>query len=233
MNSQHAAEISQGRRFEFGANWSRFLSVLNDERIEQATVSLKNMLGIEHLHGKRFLDAGSGSGLFSLAARRLGAHVHSFDYDPSSVACTRELKRRYFPDDNAWKVDEGSVLDQVYLKGLGMFDVVYSWGVLHHTGATWPALDNVAPLASERLYVAIYNDQGWISRYWTGVKKMYNGSGIGRVLMIGLHLPYLFTLRFLIRKISGRPLERGMNLWHDMLDWLGGIRSRWRAPRRS
>ncbi|NCV61501.1 MAG: hypothetical protein EBW52_08955, partial [Betaproteobacteria bacterium] len=119
-----AAEISQGRRFEFGANWSRFLSVLNDERIEQATVSLKNMLGIEHLHGKRFLDAGSGSGLFSLAARRLGAHVHSFDYDPSSVACTRELKRRYFPDDNAWKVDEGSPEFDTSRVILGIFGAI-------------------------------------------------------------------------------------------------------------
>jgi len=29
----------------------------------------------------------------------LGARVHSFDYDPQSVACTAELKRRYFEGD--------------------------------------------------------------------------------------------------------------------------------------
>lgn len=222
MNSQHAAEISQGKRFEFGANWSRFLNALNNERIDQATESLRKMLGVDNLQGKRFLDAGSGSGLFSLAARRLGAQVHSFDYDPASVACTQELKRRYFPGDEAWIIEEGSVLDQGYLQSLGQFDVVYSWGVLHHTGAMWQALGNVAPLASGRLFVAIYNDQGWVSRYWKVVKRLYNGSGLGRVLMIGLHFPYLYALRFLIRKISGRPLERGMSLWHDMLDWLGG-----------
>ena len=92
------------------------------------------MLSVNALEGKSFLDIGSGSGLFSLAARRLGARVHSFDYDPQSVACTRELKRRFYSDDAEWVIEEGSALDTAYLSGLGQFDVVYSWGVLHHTG---------------------------------------------------------------------------------------------------
>lgn len=115
---------------------------------EEAKSSLRRMLNVESLEGKTFLDVGSGSGLFSLAARRLGAKVHSFDYDPKSVACTRELKRRYFPEDPQWTIEEGSVLDRDYLTRLGQFDVVYSWGVLHHTGAMWEALGNVAPLVA-------------------------------------------------------------------------------------
>src|SRR6058998_2980585 len=106
------------------------------------------MLGVPHLNGRAFLDAGSGSGLFSLAARRLGARVHSFDYDPQSVACTLELKRRYFAGDENWKAEEASVLDKDYLKALGTFDVVYSWGVLHHTGQMWQALGNVQTLVA-------------------------------------------------------------------------------------
>ena len=95
----HTAEVQSGDRFQFGENWTRFLSLMNDERIAEAETTLRQMLGVESLDGKSFLDIGSGSGLFSLAARRLGAQVFSFDYDPASVACTREMKRRYRADD--------------------------------------------------------------------------------------------------------------------------------------
>src|SRR5215213_2930982 len=120
--SSHAIEIAQGERFEFGENWGRFLAVLDDERIDRAVESLKAMLEVEDLAGKSFLDIGSGSGLFSLAARSLGARVHSFDYDPRSVACATELRRRYFAGDDRWTIEEGSALDADYVKSLGTFD---------------------------------------------------------------------------------------------------------------
>ena len=129
------------------------------------------------LRERTFLDIGCGSGLFSLAARRLGASVHSFDFDEQSVACARELKRRYFPDDPDWRIEAGSVLDAAYMKGLGEFDVVYSWGVLHHTGAMWVALEQaIGRVASGggKLFIAIYADQGWKSRAWWFVKLFYN-----------------------------------------------------------
>src|ERR1019366_2023181 len=164
----HADDIKQGNRFAFGENWRSFLTMLDEERIRSAEDSLKLMLEVIDLKGKTFLDIGSGSGLFSLAARRLGAKVHSFDYDPQSVSCAIELKRRYYPDDTNWQVEEGSALDQRYLASLGRWDIVYSWGVLHHTGAMWPALRNIAPLVLRggKLWIAIYNDQGPLSRYW-------------------------------------------------------------------
>lgn len=232
--SEYAAEIARGERFTFGANWTRFLTVLDDARIEQAMNSLKEMLGVTDLKGKRFLDIGSGSGLFSLAARRLGAQVHSFDYDPQSVACARELKHRYFDGDANWTIAEGSALDSAYLSSLGEFDVVYSWGVLHHTGAMWQALENAAlPVASGgKLFIAIYNDQGWISGYWTAVKRLYNRSAFFRYPLILLHAPYLFGVRFALRALTGRlQLERGMSLWYDMLDWLGGYPFEVATPR--
>jgi 2-polyprenyl-6-hydroxyphenyl methylase/3-demethylubiquinone-9 3-methyltransferase len=228
------ADAAQGQRFAFGENWSRFLSDVNDERIEEAKTSLRSGLKVETLEGKSFLDIGSGSGLFSLAARLLGARVHSFDHDLQSASCTAELKRRYFDSDTNWQVEHGSVLDARYLKSLGQFDVVYSWGVLHHTGDMWRALELVASRVKPggSLFIALYNDQGRSTAIWKRIKQTYNR--VGKPLKIAI-LSIAFvrlwgptTLRDLLR---GRPLatwreyhktSRGMSPWRDVVDWVGG-----------
>ncbi|SFL46634.1 2-polyprenyl-6-hydroxyphenyl methylase / 3-demethylubiquinone-9 3-methyltransferase [Desulfomicrobium norvegicum] len=225
-------QVQQGERFEFGANWKRFLFILNEERILEAERSLKTMLEVDNLHGKKFLDVGSGSGLFSLAARRLGAQVHSFDYDPQSVACTKELKRRYFPGDAAWLIEEASVLDSEYLSRLGQYDVVYSWGVLHHTGAMWEALASIAPLVCNggTLFVSIYNDQGSPTKRWKILKRLYNRYPWMRKPLATYTLLRQWTLTVFKDSMGGNPLKswqnykrsRGMSAWHDVVDWIGG-----------
>ena len=222
--------------FAFGKNWRRFLGVLNDERIRVAEESLRDNLGVGDLRGKTFLDMGSGSGLFSLAARRLGATVRSADVDPDSVACTAYLKDRYFKDDPDWIVEHGSALDRAYVESLGRYDIVYSWGVLHHTGDMWRAIDlvqsRVAP--GGHFFLSIYNDQGPWSRVWTRIKRTSHAlpSWLQPPFAVLVMLPReALTAGYLCVRL--RPMEylrgwtayqrtRGMSRWHDLLDWAGG-----------
>jgi 2-polyprenyl-6-hydroxyphenyl methylase/3-demethylubiquinone-9 3-methyltransferase len=230
---QHGEEIRDGERFQFGKNWARFLSVLDDERIAEAERSLSGMLRVDGLDGVSFLDIGCGSGLFSLAARRMGAVVHSMDFDPQSVACARELKRRFYRDDESWELTEGSVLDRKWLESLGRYDVVYSWGVLHHTGRMWDALENAAlPVrAGGKLFISIYNDQGWRSNFYKKVKRFYCSGLLQRALVVCAFVPAhvvygffydVFSANNPLRRYTDYKKKRGMSYLTDQLDWLGG-----------
>jgi len=240
----HGREVARGDRFEFGSNWARFLTVLDEPRIAAAEQALRDMLRVDRLDGVRFLDIGSGSGLSSLAARRLGAEVVSFDYDPASVACTAELKRRYFPGDSGWLVHRGSALDERFVRSLGTFDIVYSWGVLHHTGRMWDGLEIAAPAVKPggTLFIAIYNDTGSQSRRWHMIKRVYNR--LPRLL----RTPFAVVVSapgelkaFVAALIARRPGDyilawteysrrRGMSRWRDILDWVGGYPYEYATP---
>lgn len=231
INTKNCAD----NRFAFGKNWANFLKHLNEDRIKEAEKSLQEKLGVGRLDGKTFLDIGSGSGLFSLAAHRLGAKVMSFDYDTDSVGCTQYLHEHYGNKDGDWSVEQGSVLDKDFLEKFGQVDVVYSWGVLHHTGNMTQAFENVSGLVKKggKLFISIYNDQGGASRRWTWIKRTYNRSGcFVRLFFVGYTFFRCWTISMVKDFLkSGNPFRtimkygennRGMTVWYDLVDWAGG-----------
>ena len=249
MSSASSIAESAPGAFAFGRNWRQFLSVVDERRVSAAVESLALRLGRDSLSGMRFLDAGSGSGLFSLAAVRLGAKVVSFDVDPQSVACTTEMKRRFAPEANDWEILSGSALDEAFLESLGTFDVVYSWGVLHHTGHMWRAIDLVQQrvVVGGRLWIALYNDQGPISDRWKRVKKLYQQcpaflrtpcvvivGGTWAAWRVACYRAPIALAGLLLSPIRidpaptiaparvGGPGQRGMHWWYDLVDWIGG-----------
>ncbi len=214
-------------RFQFGKNWLSFLATIDDLRIGHAAEKLSLLVG--DIRGKSFLDVGCGSGIQSLAALRLGAaRVHSFDYDSQSVECSRELKLRFAPNSD-WLIERGSALDENYLRSLGLFDVVYSWGVLHHTGDMWKALDLITIPAKGLIALALYNDQGLPSRFWRAFKRLYNQSSAPARRAFELYAFFWLSGKgFLVHPRRSATMwreyhkQRGMSAWHDVIDWAGG-----------
>lgn len=206
----------------FGRNWRQYLGSASAEQIDGARTALLDLVGAETIKGARFIDLGSGSGVHSLAAVDLGAaQVISIDLDPDSVAATKQLQasRPGAP----WQVVSGSVLEPKVLGALGRADVVYSWGVLHHTGSMWLGLSLAAEMVRPGgvLAIALYN-RTRTSSFWLGWKQCYLASPAPvRWLMVQA----LFAPRALVRLLRGRhPLkeERGMSIYRDAVDWCLG-----------
>ena len=236
MSTSWKKEVKEGRRFQFGKNWSSYSNqALNEEGIKEAERSLLSLLGCKTISGRSFLDIGCGSGIFSLAARNLGAKVYSFDYDQNSVECTQLLKERFFHEDSDWHVMSGSALDTDFIKSLGSFDIVYSWGVLHHTGDMMKALEN-SVIPSSRpdslIAISIYNDRKYRSKIWKKIKEAYCRGGLNRLLVSAIYIPYTYGRAIIAGIIKFKnPFgyiynygvkNRAMSFHHDVIDWLGG-----------
>lgn len=216
-------------RFGFGSNWLVYLEHLNEDRIAEAEKTVRTLTGLDRLDGKSFIDIGSGSGLLSLAARRLGATVHSFDYDPQSVVATQFVKDRFFPRDASWTIERGSVLDQAYLSKLGTFDIAFSWGVLHHTGAMYDAIRNASKLAKPAgLFIFALYRKTKFCQFWTAEKKWYINASPGAQRIATKFYVLLYRLAFILKGrdfgdyVANYKFERGMEFETNVQDWIGG-----------
>lgn len=222
-------------RFGFGRNWSDFVErSFSEERLNKAQRHLLHFLKLPDLRGRTFLDIGCGSGLHSLAAMRAGAErIISFDYDAHSVAATTKL-RDFIGKPSHWSVQQGSVLDHAFMNSLPAADIVYSWGVLHHTGSMWEAIENASARVNEKgvFYIALYTTDVYTDpppEYWLDIKRQYNrSSALGKKRMEWAYAwkyniwPDLQKRRNPMKYLLKDNRERGMTYWTDVRDWLGG-----------
>lgn len=215
-------------RFNFGDNWESYAAGLTPEKVAEAEKGLRRLLGRERLDGMRLVDIGCGSGIHALAAVRMGAQVTAIDIDPQSVATTRKMLQQYAPPGAVWDAQLRSILDEGTIEG-GPFDIVYSWGVLHHTGQMWAAMDRAAGLVAPggMLAIALYKKTP-LCGFWRVEKALY--SRLPGWLRPVLTVPYAAAQCAAItvggrnawKYIKDYKAQRGMDFWHDCIDWLGG-----------
>lgn len=213
------------RQFNFGKNWKNFSRMsLTDDTFRDAQESLRALVG-EVIPGSSFIDIGSGSGIFSIAAHLLGAKkVVGLDISSDSIEIAKENKDRFAPNSDISFI-QGSILENEIARDLAQkFNIVYSWGVLHHTGDMWRAIENTMELvATNGLFViAIYNKH-WSSPLWWCIKYIYNiVPRLIQKLMIWKFYLIIYLAKFLVTFKNPLKKGRGMNFYYDVVDWLGG-----------
>lgn len=211
--------------FKFGENWASFSKQIDKTRLEEARRSLNELFGETALRGASFLDIGCGSGLFSIAAAQSGTRsVTGIDIDPVSVRVSMENAGRWLNGHANVDFQLVSALDRTKMDSLGKFDVVYAWGVLHHSGDMQSALANAARAVKPGglLSIAIYN-RHWSSPFWTPIKWLYNRAGpVGQKLLIWLLTPVILAAKWLVTFKNPFKMRRGMDFMHNIVDWVGG-----------
>jgi len=219
-------DVTRVQSFSFGKNWQEFLSTVDEDVITAAGKDIEDWLGTENIRGKSIVDIGSGSGLSSLCIYHRGCRrLVSFDYDPHSVEATKLLAERVGPAEN-WEIFEGSILDEALIGRLGTFDLVHSWGVLHHTGDMWHAIENAIRLCAPNalLFISIYAG-GDLYEEHLALKRRFNAADEGtkaEMVRIQMERTKCFYNASGYCENTVR-VNRGMTQYHDAVDWLGGL----------
>lgn len=218
-------------QFDFGQNWVNFSKkALTKERILAAQCDFMRLFGSIGLNDKLFLDIGFGQGITILLAKEAGAKVFGNDINPKCMeALTNTAECMGVSAD--FPVVIGSILDTSTISQISQmikagqkYDIVHSWGVLHHTGNLKIALYNAASLVTDGGYlvIAVYNSH-WSSRVWRIIKKFYCISPKAvKIVMVSIFYPIICIAKIFVTGKNPLNQERGMDFFYDVVDWIGG-----------
>ncbi|HEX2957324.1 MAG TPA: class I SAM-dependent methyltransferase [Chitinispirillaceae bacterium] len=219
-------------QFDFGKNWASFSrSALSTIRIETARNDFNNLFSGIPLKGKTFLDIGFGQGLSLLFANEAGAVTVGNDINPSCYDAINESARFFNLSSITFPLILGSILENTTIENIQralerkmLFDIVHSWGVLHHTGGMYDALSKAMNLVARGGYfvIAIYNYH-YTSLLWRFIKLIYCKSHpCLKKLMITVFYPLIAAAKFAVTGKNPFKKDRGMNFYYDVIDWIGG-----------
>lgn len=154
----------------FGFQWSRFrttqLDIAPDEESERTFVG-KTAIDLGSMDGQTVLDVGCGMGRFAEVCARHGARVIGVDLSDAVEPAAENL--RSYPRCDVVQAD---VFDLPFADGV--FDVVYSIGVLHHTPDTKEAFLRLPKLLKPNGEIAIWVYSGErVDRLASGLKYTY------------------------------------------------------------
>ena len=182
------------------------------------------MLGVD-LRGQTFLDIGFGQGLTLLIATAMGARTAGCDINPLCVEVLQMNQRRFFAEVPIAEIPVviGSILDDQTVERLratapdqtGAFDIVHSWGVLHHAGDMNRAIRLAASLVKRGgfLVIAIYA-RHWSSRFWLAIKRLYNvGPRWIQRALVALFSPVILAAKWIVTRRNPLKQTRGMNFY--------------------
>lgn len=216
--------------FDFGQNWKEFSeNALDPARYAQAQSHFSELMHGVPTAGKSFLDIGFGQGLSLLCAAKAGARIHGLDINPKCREVFLGNAKKLEACAPEARIAVGSVLDAEALATVSAwapdgFEIVHSWGVLHHTGSMWQAIKNAVSLVRPQGYfvLAIYN-RHWTSRAWQAIKRVYVTSPAPfRVLLNWVFVPVIYVAKFAVTRRNPLKTKRGMNFYYDVVDWVGG-----------
>jgi 2-polyprenyl-6-hydroxyphenyl methylase/3-demethylubiquinone-9 3-methyltransferase len=219
-------------QFDFGQNWKEFSeNALTDEKIHEARVALQDLLD-EDIAGKTFLDIGFGQGMSLLLATERNAVTYGCDINPKCKQVLDANKARFFPSlsDRDVPCVVGSILERSVVEALaaksttGAYDVVHSWGVLHHTGDMTRAIEHAASLVrKDGLFVLALYNRHWTSSTWLAIKWLYCKSPeFLQRAFIAIMYPVIWLAKFIVTGKSPMRQQRGMDFMYNVIDWVGG-----------